>query len=518
MKMNVEEMKVKLFTQKIDPITYTDSTGKKYVLQSDLLKFNLDSSNYKTLVRILQQNSIDVMDEIKKEDRPSRVKDFEYGSITEAKVNPADNSRFINVKYNSKGEIEYVDYTKLDEFLEEKFIPENVHIKIRYKHKECPEYQSIQLNKIVKLQLSELEFAHVMEYLKKQGIIVCGTSEYPEDEFVNFDYFYRLKNIQIPKSLTSEETIELFRKIKSLPENDEEIVKIKEQIINGNMRLAKWVFNGYKAYFELDDDSLSYVYEGLIKAVDRFDVDKGFLFSTFAVKEMRYTLMNYLAKEYDVDSHLFFSFWRAKKIVEDNYGRKFTKSDKEMMNEIFELLYEMGLVSESGISRNIARLMASDTISLDDEQIRNSIYDDMLLMENIENESIREEILKVLDELTEREKNILIYKFGLNGDSPKSLKEIEKIFNISTARIHQIETKAIKKLKRYCWKLLVPCRGELDCDTNPNSRYIEKHMSERDWDYYEGSDQADMSGGVDALEELTRILSQDDFKKGRKKR
>ena len=515
---NVKKIKEQIFNNKIKPIIYKDSTGGKYVLRTDIGKLNFSIPEMRIVDEILSEQNIDIMDEIKVEDRPKLVRDFEYGKIREARINPAEENKYATIIYDKNGEIESVDYSELNIFLEEIFIPENLHIKVRLRDVASKEYYSIQLNRIVKLKLSEMEFKYVMEYLSKQGIIVCGTSEYPNEEFGNYDFFNRPKNIQIPDSISKEKNKELFIRLNEC--NDEkEYAKIRDEIIVGNMRLAKWVIYKLSYYYGIDSSWDTYAYEGLIKAVEEYDIDKGASFSTFAFVVIKNYVKRCLADYLKIPVNLFEDFFRAKKIVELDLDRKYKKGDREMLDKILELLESVGRISP--VRRNSLLVeMLGATKSYEDEDMK-YVYSAEEIPNLFDSDELRSGIDNALNTLTDREKRVLILRFGLDGGEPQTFDEVGAIFGVSRERIRQIEAKALRKMRHpsrvkmmvSSWKNVSDMLGMNA--TNANAGYMETSPSNPDSDEYIDSEQFDMESDtyVDPLEQLDEFYKEEDEKR-----
>jgi len=425
-------------------LIHKDSAGGKYILQPDLDKVELSETEKKIIQSIFEEDKVSINTPITEEDRSKLVKDFEYGEISESKMYPIDVPKKSEIDYDEKGDVKYADFSELDRYINEEFIPENIHIKVRLADKYGPEYYSIQLNRIVRLKLSEIEFEHVMKLLKRQNIIVCGTSEYPDDQFENYDYFYRLKNIQTPDCIDREETLDLFEKMFNA-ENQNERTKIRNQIVVGNMRLAKWVLFKMSSYYDLDKEWETYAYEGLIQAVERFSLDKGCYFSSFAVPCIRNFIKKKLCEYYRVDTNSFGDFIRAKKIVENKFNRKYIPGDKELLEEILALLVATNSITEEA-ERRYMKKMNEPVISLSDDEVEEYATD-----ENVESvlymDSLKADMNEVLATLTDRESKLIKLRFGLEDGKTRTLEELGKYFDISRESVRHIEDKALRKLR-----------------------------------------------------------------------
>lgn len=507
---------------KLKSIVYEDAVGSRYIVKSELAKLDLTEEEREYINSKIPNSKISIIDSIKTLERPKKVLEFEYGFINEAKINPADETKFSNIEFNEKGEVVSADFTKLDEYLSEVFIPEHVHLKTLLKDKHGPTYYSIQFNKLTKLQLSELEIQHAMEYLKEQNIIICGTSEYPEEEFENYDYFYRVKHIQVPENVSKEETLEMFKDLRRAS-TPKEASEIRSAIIVGNMRLAKWVLFKMSSYYNLDSSFDTYAYEGLIKAVDNFDVNMGYYFSTYAVVVIRHFIQNKLCEYYEVSPTIFGDFYRALKIVEANYERKYQLGDTEMLEDILGLLVNVNSISENSKDEYLRRFnITNPAISLS-EGLGENVYSDTTVEELVSADNLREDLLKVLGTLTDRENKILQLRFGLFDGKKYKLDEIANRpeYGFCKETIRRTEAKALrrlrhpsrsKKLKPY---LFTDNSKTSDFYGNQADSYLyEENKYDDVYDKYYDSEQDSMENPnyKDALEELDELYKEESRK------
>jgi len=140
--------------------------------------------------------------EVIKLKKESSVKNNNYGMVEANGLQEFDKAVIAKIDYSAAGEKIYEDYTALDDYLENKFIPNYVLMKRRKNAKGEREYVlSIALNHILGLMLSEAEFQYVMNYLKDKNIYVGGKDISVEGEFENYDYINTYKSFHYQKFL-----------------------------------------------------------------------------------------------------------------------------------------------------------------------------------------------------------------------------------------------------------------------------------------------------------------------------
>ena len=253
-----------------------------------------------------------------------------------------------------------------------------------------------------------------------------------------------LKEIGTVPLLSADEEMELAKK---KAEGDEQA---KERLIEANLRL---VVSIAKRYTGRGMSFLDLVQEGnlgLIKGVEKFDYTKGYKLSTYATWWIRQSVTRAMADQ-------------ARTIrVPVHMVETINKMSKMQRKLTLELGYEPSVaelaealdMSEDKVMEimQIAREPASLETPIgeeDDSNLGDFVADNNIVTPegNVESVMLREHIDALLGDLKERERQVIVLRFGLEDGHPRTLEEVGKEFNVTRERIRQIEAKALRKLR-----------------------------------------------------------------------
>ena len=253
-----------------------------------------------------------------------------------------------------------------------------------------------------------------------------------------------LKEIGKVPLLTAEEEIELAKR---LEKGDQ---AAKEQLCEANLRLVVSIAKRYVGRGMLFLDLIQEGNLGLIKAVDKFDWRKGYKFSTYATWWIRQAITRSIADQartIRIPVHMVETINKliriSRQLLQD-LGREPTPE---------EIAEEMELPVEK--VREIMKI-AQEPVSLEtpigeeeDSHLGDFIPDDdaPAPAEAAAFSMLKEQLVEVLDTLTDREQKVLRLRFGLDDGRARTLEEVGREFSVTRERIRQIESKALRKLR-----------------------------------------------------------------------
>ncbi|MFJ1627377.1 RNA polymerase sigma factor RpoD [Marinilactibacillus psychrotolerans] len=278
----------------------------------------------------------------------------------------------------------------------------------------------------------------IVEEAKKEEMIA------PPGVKINDPVRMYLKEIGRVDLLSAKEEITLAKRI----ENGDIIAK--QELAEANLRLVVSIAKRYVGRGMSFLDLIQEGNMGLMKAVEKFDYEKGFKFSTYATWWIRQAITRAIADQartIRIPVHMVETINKLVRIQRQllqDLGREPTPE---------EIGAEMDLPTEK--VRDILKI-SQEPVSLetpigeeDDSHLGDFIEDNEATSpaDNAAYELLKSELEDVLDTLTDREENVLRLRFGLDDGRQRTLEDVGKVFGVTRERIRQIEAKALRKLR-----------------------------------------------------------------------
>lgn len=404
------------------------------------------------------------------------------------------------------------DYEKNSEEDEIENLTEDRKRKLISKIKDEVIDRHIALYKVLKIQKNNTELNFLFDWLEENEIELNGINSSLSGEKENYNHIPKMRQSIVPEPLSPEKQHELLVELdklkkKGITNESEEYRTIRNELVEHNMRLAKKIVAesyGYYKSFGLEiNDMNQYAMEALIKAVEKFDVNKGFKLSSYATPTIKNGVIRGWINESQAhqmpqESRLV-EFRMAKKTYEEKFNKDLT--DIEFLNlgriqledgkaEV-DILRDLLGIEEGSIETFKSYVKSKDKVSLE-ELIQENEFEYNKKLENIANidenngkdryshiiasqngvnieadelpifrddrnvedtaikntlKDIKDIINKNLETLTPRESEVIRLRFGFDGKGERTLKEVAEKIDRSIERIRQIECKAERKLR-----------------------------------------------------------------------
>lgn len=281
-------------------------------------------------------------------------------------------------------------------------------------------------------------------YLKQIGEMKRLSKEEELELWQRLESCREQKNLYKDKSYTDEN-----EKKKELEEIEEEIVSIQNRLVKSNLRLvisiAKRYYNSGVPFIDIIDEGNI----GLIEAVKRFEYRKGFKFSTYGVWWIKQSIVKAISSKRHIIRFPMHIARLIKKSIQTSKSLTQRLGREPTIDEISEEIN----VDRKTLSSIM--MFTQDTASMD-SFFKNSDNSDMASFIEDKHQpppqyeafmdSLRSAIDEALKNLDEKERSVIISRFGLYGNEIKTLEEAGKDLNITRERVRQIQIKALKKL------------------------------------------------------------------------
>jgi RNA polymerase primary sigma factor len=334
------------------------------------------------------------------------------------------------------------------------------------------EYQEIN-DFFIDYDIDAAMIERIYEYLEANNVDVLRFTEGDEDVVLEPDDEVEMEmememeleeiDLSVPEGISIEDPVRMYLKeIGKVPllSADEEIQlarrmsdgdqEAKKRLAEANLRLVVSIAKRYVGRGMMFFDLIQEGNLGLIKAVEKFDYEKGFKFSTYATWWIRQAITRAIADQartIRIPVHMVETInklIRVQRQLVQELGREPTPEEvAKVMNMPVERVREIQKISQEPVS------LETPIGEEEDSHLGDFIQDDNVPVpaEAAAFTLLKEQLIEVLGTLTDREQKVLRLRFGLDDGRARTLEEVGKEFNVTRERIRQIEAKALRKLR-----------------------------------------------------------------------
>ena len=320
--------------------------------------------------------------------------------------------------------------------MQEKLLKENLKNEIKFTEISLSE-QDIETDESTKMLLNEISQNPLLSALEEKKLFIEMLSEERKNNFL--------------ETLNPKERKKI---LKMLSDNPLSLEKAKEKIITSNMRLIVSIAKKYvlKSSLELTD-LVSEGAIGLTRATEKFEIERGYKFSTYATYWIRQQIIRAIAeqsKTIRTPVHVNEILQKVRKVQNERFQNGKKEYGVEKLSEILNIPIQnlKDALESEGEHVSLNKSLNGEE---EGETVANIVGDKGTFASPYkvsENKNLAKALNEVLDTLDYREAMIVRYRFGFCDDGvPKTLEEVARIFKITRERVRQLETKALRKLR-----------------------------------------------------------------------
>ena len=305
--------------------------------------------------------------------------------------------------------------------------------------------------------LSFLMTDHVINKLTDMGVLIADAPENKADNdyydysqidyeqvYIFFEKLYpdmrpTLDYIRAIPPIQKGETKNLISQIRSGNEYARKI------LIEKCFRTALRITMSYQGKTTVPlEDLFMASYDGIAEAIDSYDPYSGSHFTSYVSLWIKQKIDRYICDNDNLirlPVHMFEQISNVKSIIENGYN-----SRKALLSTIVEDME----ISEDRAEELLKILQMQDIQSLDELSEMDEIYDYAPdEYEEVLNSMLKEQLMKMLDDLSDKQKNILFLRYGIGAERPYTLEEIGSMMNVTRERVRQIEDKTLRRIREF---------------------------------------------------------------------